>query len=555
MAEVWEGHDEVLSRPVAVKVLQAHLATDGVFLERFRREAVTAARLAHPCVVSTYDTGIDDGTAFIVMEMVRGETLRRLLSEQGPLDTWLAVTIARQIADALAEAHSAGLVHRDIKPANVLLVDDGWGGVRVKVTDFGIAKASAGIGADLTRTGTVLGTPKYLSPEQIRGEEPDARADLYSLGVVLFEMLTGEPPYSGSTDMATALAHLNDRIPKVSSRVRGIPPALDRLVTDLLAKEPDKRVASAAALRARLDALAPAPTGKGRSPAPPRLPASSARSRVDQAASRAATGTVANAAPDDLEETSVIGGGMTAIASNGSGPSIDNEMGGGASGPAEPPDGTQALPTSGPATDPYGSGQAGARPALLNNTRRKVGMVVAALVAIGAITAAAVVAGSTGHRAHAPAGANQSAGTAPKIENVVVFMTTDRPPDNPTRTHLAFDGDPSTYWATDQYSSPTFGNLYPGIGLAIQLDSSAQGHQLMVTSPTSGWSAQSYVAAADIPSGHPVTDWGTATDSRSGIGSGTATFNLGSRHGQWVLLWITNLGPTDEARIAELSVR
>ena len=213
MAEVWEGYDEVLSRPVAVKLLQAHLAEDGVFLERFRREAVTAARLAHPGMVSTFDTGVDHGSAFIVMELVRGRTLRQLLIDQGRLEPWLAVAIARQIADAMIYAHQAGLVHRDIKPANVLLTDDEWGGLRVKVTDFGIAKAGAALGGDLTRTGTVLGTPKYLSPEQIRGDEPDARADLYALGVVLFEMLVGSPPFVGPTDMSTAMAHLNDPAP------------------------------------------------------------------------------------------------------------------------------------------------------------------------------------------------------------------------------------------------------------------------------------------------------------------------------------------------------
>src|SRR5581483_4827749 len=194
MAEVWEAHDEVLSRPVAVKVLQPHLAADEIFLERFRREAVTAARLAHPNVVATFDTGLDCGTAYIVMELVRGRNLRQLLNDEGRLEPWLAVAIGRQVADALAYAHQAGLVHRDVKPANILLVEDEWGSVRVKVTDFGIAKAGAGSG-DLTRTGIVLGTPKYLSPEQIKGLEPDARADLYSLGVVLYEMLTGVPPF------------------------------------------------------------------------------------------------------------------------------------------------------------------------------------------------------------------------------------------------------------------------------------------------------------------------------------------------------------------------
>jgi serine/threonine protein kinase len=554
MAEVWEGHDEVLSRPVAVKVLQAHLATDGVFLERFRREAVTAARLAHPCVVSTYDTGIDEGTAYIVMELVRGDTLRHLLSEHGRLDTWLAVTIARQIADALAEAHAAGLVHRDIKPANVLLLDDGWGGVRVKVTDFGIAKASEGIGADLTRTGTVLGTPKYLSPEQIRGEEPDSRADLYSLGVVLFEMIAGDPPYSGSTDMATALAHLNDRIPKLSSRVRGVPPPLERLVNDLLAKDPERRVPSAQALRARLDALGPLSSGKGGSPPPlPTLPAASSRARVDQAASRAAVGTVAENARHHAEETSVLGGTMT-IPTNGSGSSVTASPGT-SSTPRELPGGIPTVTGGGPPTDPFGTGESPPPSRRSHQAGRRVGIVVASLVAVGAITAAAVLSGSARHRTHAPAGATQPPSASPRVDNVVVYMTTDRPPDNPSKTRYTFDGDPSTVWPTDQYSSPTFGNLYPGIGLAIQLDSSEQGRQLVVTSPGSGWAAQTYVASADVPSGRPVTDWGAATDSKSDIASGTVTFNLGSRRGQWVLLWITNLGPTDEARVAEVSLR
>ena len=171
MAEVWEGRDEVLGRAVAVKVLRSHLSGDATFIERFRREAVTAARLSTPGIVATYDTGLDAGTAYIVMELVTGRTLRQLLDGAGPLDVGLATAIAAQIAGALAHAHHAGLVHRDVKPANVLVCDDEVSGVRVKVTDFGIAKARAGIGTDLTQTGTVLGTPKYLSPEQVQGRD------------------------------------------------------------------------------------------------------------------------------------------------------------------------------------------------------------------------------------------------------------------------------------------------------------------------------------------------------------------------------------------------
>src|SRR3984957_10826275 len=184
MAEVWEGQDAILRRAVAIKILLTHLATDATFVERFRREAVTAARVAHPCVVATYDAGVDAGTAYIVMELVQGQTLRQLLTASAPLDIGLAVAITLQIADALTDAHRAGLVHRDIKPGNILLCDDGNGALRVKVTDFGIAKVGAEIGADLTQVGTILGTPKYLSPEQVEGRlDPDARSDLYALGV------------------------------------------------------------------------------------------------------------------------------------------------------------------------------------------------------------------------------------------------------------------------------------------------------------------------------------------------------------------------------------
>ncbi|MST32459.1 protein kinase, partial [Acidimicrobiaceae bacterium USS-CC1] len=259
MAEVWEGRDEVLGRAVAVKVLQSHLSGDAVFVERFRREAVTAAAVSSPSIVATYDAGLDDGTAYIVMELVDGRTLRQLLDGSGALDVGLAVEIAAQIADALGRAHRAGLVHRDVKPANVLVCDDEDGGVRAKVTDFGIAKARAGLGADLTQTGTVLGTPKYLSPEQIQGRhEVDERADLYSLGIVLFEMLTGQVPFTGPADMTIALAHLHDPAPRVRSLRPAVPAALDDLVARLLAKTPEERPASASEVRRALLAAPPA---------------------------------------------------------------------------------------------------------------------------------------------------------------------------------------------------------------------------------------------------------------------------------------------------------
>ena len=258
MAEVWEGRDEVLNRPVAIKMLLAHLAADPYLQERFRREAVTAARLVHPGIVAIFDAGVEvlgeagtdagalfsvgwpadertkpdmpwpdqPSTAFIVMELVPGETLRDLIARAAPVPP-AGHGDRAQVADALAYAHAQGLVHRDIKPANVLLRDEGSDVVRVKVADFGIAKAAATAGGDLTASGTVLGTPKYLSPEQVQGKEPDARADLYSLGVVLFEMLAGRPPFQESTDMATALAQVQQPVPALDELVPRFATAAD----------------------------------------------------------------------------------------------------------------------------------------------------------------------------------------------------------------------------------------------------------------------------------------------------------------------------------------
>jgi serine/threonine-protein kinase len=249
MAAVWEAEDKVLTRRVAIKVLHPHLAGDDGFRTRFRREAVAAARLAHPHIVTTYDTGRDADVAYIVMELVDGTTLARLLKSQGPLPVVKAVDVAVQVADALACAHSHGVVHRDVKPANILLREDG----HVKVADFGIAKAGAG--NDLTRTGVVMGTAKYLSPEQVSGSPADALSDIYALGIVLYEMLCGAPPFVGDTELSTAVARLTTAPVSLRDRRQDIPRSLEAVVLRSLARDPAARFRSAEEMRAGLLAV------------------------------------------------------------------------------------------------------------------------------------------------------------------------------------------------------------------------------------------------------------------------------------------------------------
>src|SRR5204863_3181074 len=205
MAEVYLGTDRVLGRQVAVKVLGPQFARDATFVARFRREAQAAAALNHPNVVSVYDTGSDDGTHFIVMEYVRGKTLSDVIREDAPLLPERAAEIAQGVAQALAFAHKGGIIHRDVKPGNIMLTPTG----DVKVMDFGIARATSS--ESLTQTATVLGTATYFSPEQAQGEPVDARSDVYSLGIVLYEMLTGRPPFNGDSAVTVAYKHVREQ--------------------------------------------------------------------------------------------------------------------------------------------------------------------------------------------------------------------------------------------------------------------------------------------------------------------------------------------------------
>ena len=246
MAQVWEGTDLVLQRPVAVKILKSALADNPTVVERFRREALAAARLHHPSIVPGFDTIAIDGVSAIVMPLVQGATLRQVLDTRGRLGIEETRVLGRQLADALEAAHRAGIVHRDIKPGNILLTPDG----RALLSDFGIAKASAD-DDDLTTVGMV-GTAKYLAPEQVTGDAVDGRADLYALGVVLFECLTGTVPFRGDNDTAMAFARLHVAAPSVRDGRPEVPEDLDATIARCLAVAPGQRPASGADLGAAL---------------------------------------------------------------------------------------------------------------------------------------------------------------------------------------------------------------------------------------------------------------------------------------------------------------
>ena len=251
MASVWRAHDEKLARTVAVKLLHRHLSHADDFRERFRREAVSAAKLSHPGIVGVYDTGADGGWAYLVMEYVEGFTLAELLGTDAPLSPGQVASIGEQVATALDTANTYGLIHRDIKPANILIDREG----SAKVTDFGIAKASDGE-SDLTRTGTVLGTAAYLAPEQIRGRALDHRADQYALGCVLYEALTGRKPFTAATSMEVAALRLEVDPLDIRSVRTGVPAALSDIVMRALRRNPEERWPDNRAFAAALSAFA-----------------------------------------------------------------------------------------------------------------------------------------------------------------------------------------------------------------------------------------------------------------------------------------------------------
>jgi serine/threonine-protein kinase len=501
MAEVWIAEDPVLSRQVAVKILHRELAVDEDLRTRFRQEAIAAARLSHPGIVATYDTGDDDGTAYIVMQLIEGMTLRALLDERGSLPIDDAVGIAVQVADALSHAHDRGLVHRDVKPANVLVQPDG----RVKVTDFGIAKA-AGSKEALTRTGAVLGTARYLAPEQVNGGSIDGRTDVYALGLVTFEMLTGAVPFPADTDMAAAVARLTTEPPALNSQRADVPEALGAIVDRSIARDPADRIPSAAALRDALVAENPAAA-----------PGTLTAARVAEAGSPGPRGpgpapAHAHTTPVDPTEARV------AVADN-------------------PPTQEQQRVV----TPPRG-GRAG-RTVLL------VALVIAALV--GSFFAVQAIRDNDSGGGGGGNGGSETV-TPIAIASVHAF---DPPPgdgeEHANEVGFVTDGDAATAWETEGYNTPDFGGAKDGVGLVLTLDADAEVGTVLVNANEAGWSAQIFVSSAD---GGALGDWGAPVAQGENLDV-DARFELSpATTGRYVLVWLTLLPPDGRLGINQIAV-
>ncbi len=498
MAEIWVATDEVLDRQVAVKMMRPELTTEPAIVERFRREALAAARLSHPAIVAVFDTVGDAGDEAVIMELVAGRTLRDELHDHGRLPVADVVRIGMELCGALEAAHASGIVHRDLKPSNVLLATDG----RILLTDFGIAKAM-GTPPDLTGDDLMMGTAKYLSPEQVRGEPLDGRSDLFALGVVLYECLTGQVPFEGANDSATALARLQrDAFPPRTLRP-GIPRALDDLVQRLLSREVGGRPADAAEARGALQRL--------------------------QVAVADETGMI------DVRDVTPV---------HGIGPAYR------AGGPPTPSAGRR-IPASLRSERRWlvpvviivlvaiAVGTAGV---LLGRTDAGEGLLRAAR-------------GETEVTRPATAGTTTATAVATPVTIGTVGEFDPAPGDgreHPELLRNLLDADPTSVWTTENYRSRDIAGK-PGVGLIVQLTGPASGMSLVISSPTSGWVAQVFVSTSSAAA---LAGWGKPAATVS-VKQATTTVPLGAGPGRFVLLWITSLSdaaPRYQVAIANLAL-
>ncbi|MBL6633761.1 MAG: serine/threonine protein kinase [Thermoleophilia bacterium] len=492
MATVWRAVDQDTGQAVAVKLMHPRVQDDPDLLARFRREADVVTRLDHPCIVRLLDqdAGADDGP-YIVFELVEGTTLKALIRQRGHLPPAEAASIASQVARGLELAHRSGIVHRDIKSHNVLVTD---GGVAM-LTDFGIARLLDGMQDGLTRTGTVLGTSDYLAPEQARGLAVDGRTDVYALGIVLYESLTGELPFPADTPMAVALRQVRDPMPDPRAVRPEVPAYLAAIVLRACEKDPDARFASALDMA---DALVDVP--EGGTETMPVIP-------PEVAAADADTGRLAAAVLPDDAATGVLA--------------------------QVPPPGAQQVPVQ------------AQRVVAQAPARRRWPVVIGGILVLGAGAAAAVVITSGGPDAPVPGaavdgGERGSGGGFTGLVPLQLASVTDADPggegrEMPGEVPLAYDGTEATAWRTERYATPDFGGLKDGVGLTLALEQPAVARRLDITTRGTGGAFQ-VIAGAPGPDARVVgrgtfRDGAQRVDLDDGPASATYTF------------WITELPP------------
>ncbi len=462
MSNVYRAFDSLLERRVAIKVLHERYSHDEEYVERFRREAKAIARLSHPNIVTVIDRGEWEHHQFIVFEYVEGQTVKELVEGQGPLPVRDALTLVREIAHGLAFAHEHGVVHRDVKPHNVIIDLDGT----AKVTDFGIAR-SLDRGEGLTTTGTLLGTSDYIAPEQATGRPVSERSDQYSLGVLLFELLTGEVPYPSGSLVEAAMRHANDPIPSVRDSRPDVPVEVDELVRHAMRKQPEDRFASTSAFLTAVDACL---------------------ARYDE---------------DTLSDFRP--------------------------GYAEAPR-SSTRPT---------------RVLKANRRRGAFAALVVLLLVAGLAGFGFVIFGRDGDGGSEAAGGNGGA------EAVRLRAAADHDPggdgsEHPESIAAATDGNATTYWTTETYS--TFEK--PGVGIVVRASTPLDGGTVVVRSDDdAGFTAE--IRASNRPGG----GFEAVSESQT-VGSRTAfELDTAGEEYRFLLVWITELGPGGRAHVNEVALR
>lgn len=550
MAEVWVATDLSLTRQVAVKLLKPSLAADPVVAERFRREAIAVAQLNHPNIVSVYDA-IEDVSGdrrrqAVVMELVSGKSLRQLLDEQRRLSPMLTIHIGTGVAAALDCAHRAHLVHRDVKPGNILVTPDG----KVLLTDFGIAKGIDD-GDDLTSPNIMMGTAKYLSPEQVRGSRLDGRADIYSLGLVLYECLAGRVPFLGETDADTALARLN-RDPTDLARLRStLPEGLAAAIHRMLARRPDDRYASGAEVRDELQRIA-------RQPSPDLTEGAGSRGFTPPTATRPPASRPTPARPTPPPPQRAPAGRHDAPR-----PNVRPANGRPAPTPAAgtrrhrtPPGGGTPRPgrPAGPARVADRTPPRAERPASRPNRRYEhrsgptlviVGALLVTALAVGSVLWSTLRSGGNPLDpavTAAPSLLPISPSAPPAAPTIAAIRTYDPEGDGEERDDLLpllTDGDPATAWTTVCYADRFLGSK-DGVGVVVDLGSAVSA-SLRVTVLSAPSQVRVYAANGELPSG--FADWGSPVanfdDTSAAVVDVVTT-------GRWILVAFAELGDDTE---------